>query len=323
MKTTHIVTKISLKNNRKLKVFLMFLVLTSIIWLLIELSKTFTSTISFKVDYTDLPSSKLLQNAPISEVNLTVKAPGFTLLKLKSIKPKIYFSLKSVSKKENTFYFLPNTQLSLLNKQLQNGEIMHVFRDTIFIDLGKNVTKKIPVHPNIDIKFKLGYNFMGPVKIIPDSISVTGSELELAEISEINTKPLKLTDVYETINTTLDLDVFVNKKNIKLSDNKVKLIGKVDKFTEGNFKIPVKIINQPTNVFINPFPKEIEVVYQVAISNFNNITKDSFSIVFDYNEYANDSLVHYLTPIVQQKSPDIHSLKINPAKIEFLIQKTP
>jgi YbbR domain-containing protein len=322
MKKTQMAAGISLKNNRKLKVFLMFLILTSIIWLLVELSKTFTSNVVFNVTYENVPANKLLQNTPVSEVSLTVKAPGFSLLRLTTKKPKITFSLKSVRAKNNGYYFLPNAQLSYLNEQFSKIEILNVLQDTIFVDLGKNVTKKVPVNANLDIKFKLGYNFTEPVKITPDSILITGSELEVAEISEIPTVLLKLNEVYETIDKELSIELPAKSNKIKLSETNVKLTGKVDKFTEGRFTIPVSIINQPQNVIINPFPKEIELVYQVAISNFNSITKDSFSVVFDYNDYKKDTLVHYLSPVVQQKSALVHSLKINPTKIEFLIQKS-
>jgi hypothetical protein len=321
MKKAQIKAGISYRKNRRLKVFLAFLVLTSVIWLLVQLSKTFISTAAFKVEYKNLPESKLLHHAPISEIDLVVKAPGFTLLRLKATAPKIIFSLKSVANKDNQFYFLPNAQLAYLNEQFSNIEILNVLQDTVFVDLGKNITKKVPINTKLDIKFKLGYNFMEPIKILPDSVLITGSEFDISEISEISTVPLKLNEVYETIQTELNLELPAKKSNIKLSTSKVKLVGKVDKFTEGTFKIPVIIINQPDNIIINPFPKEIELVYQVAISNFNSITKNSFNVVFDYNEYENDTLVHYLTPVVLQKSEAIHSLKINPSKIEFLIQK--
>ena len=321
MKRTEIAAGISLKNNRKLHIFLVFLLLTSIIWLLIQLSKTSTSTIDFKVAYSNLPANKLLLNAPVSEVYLSVKAPGFTLLRLKVKEEKITFSLKSVKNINNRFYFLPNTQLSKLGDQFSNIEILNVLPDTIFVDLGKNITKKVPVNAKLDIKFKLGYNFMKPVKITPDSVLVTGSELEVAKITEIFTEPYKRNEVYESIQTELNLQNPAKKSNVKLSSTKVQVVGKVDKFTEGKFTVPVTIINQPEHVTINPFPKEIELIYQVAISNFNGITKSSFNVVYDYNEYKKDTLVHYLTPVILQKSPAIHSLKINPSSIEFLIQK--
>ena len=47
----------------------------------------------------------------------------------------------------------------------------------------------------------------------------------------------------------------------------------------------------------------------------------SFLIVYDYNEYKNDTTIQYLTPQIKHKSEFISSIKINPSQIEFLIQK--
>jgi len=63
----------SLKENRRVKIFLFFLVLTSIIWLLIELSKSYNSIAVFKVQYENVPDDKLLQNTLVSEVGIVLK----------------------------------------------------------------------------------------------------------------------------------------------------------------------------------------------------------------------------------------------------------
>lgn len=321
MKTAKKISNFDLRKNKKFKVFLFFLVLTSIIWMLIALSKNYTSTAIFNVEYENLPIDKLLQNKPISEVELSISATGFTLLKYKIRAHKISFNLNSLVNNKKASYILPNSQLSYLNKQI-SGEtkVVDILIDTIFFDLGKNISKKIVVRPNIDVKFKLGYNYIEPLKISPDSIVVTGPERQVNAISEISTTPLKLTDVYETIDTNLKLVVPVENSDLNLSSNSVSVFGSVDKFTEGSFKLPVRFINEPDNTSINPFPKEIEVIYRVGLSNFNKINKNSVSVVFDYNQYKNDTLIQYLSPVIQQKSEFIHSLKIQPSKIEFLIQ---
>ncbi|VAW18423.1 hypothetical protein MNBD_BACTEROID04-373, partial [hydrothermal vent metagenome] len=102
---------------------------------------------------------------------------------------------------------------------------------------------------------------------------------------------------------------------------KVVVKANVDKFTEGSFDIPVTIINKPEGIKINTFPNTIEVIYQAGLSNFNKITKNSFLVVYDYKQYEKDTLTRFLTPIIKQKSEFISSIKINPSKIEFLIQK--
>ena len=73
----------SIKSNKKLNVFLLFLVLSFVFWMLIKLSRTYTSSVEINLSYTDLPKNKMLQAEPKSKVKVTLDAVGFTLLKYK------------------------------------------------------------------------------------------------------------------------------------------------------------------------------------------------------------------------------------------------
>lgn len=322
MKTTAASSIKSLKKNKKIKVFLFFMILSSIIWLLIELSKSYITPVVFDVEYTDMPSGKLVQKKPISEMKVAIKAPGFTLIKYKIKKHKILLNLKNISKTKTVYYILPNKQIALLNSQFSNGvEIISVLRDTIFLELGASVSKKVPVNPRFEIRYKAGYNLVEELKISPDSVIVSGSKRYIDSITELRTKLLKLDNVYKDIELAVDLKSPFKMNQIKMSASTVKITGKVDKFTEGTFTIPVAIINIPEGVKVTTFPKEIEVIYQSGLSNFSKITKNDISVVFDYKQYEKDTLITFLTPIIVEKSDYIYALKINPAQLEFLIEK--
>ncbi|WP_456376225.1 CdaR family protein [Lutibacter sp.] len=322
MKTSDKKSSMSISNKRKVKVFLFILVLTSIIWLLIELSKTYTSSTIFEVQYTNIPSKKLLQNTSKSEITVTLKAPGFSLLKYKIKKQLLYLNLNYVIKNDSNYYLLSNNQLAYLSEQLSSDtEVINVLNDTIFVELDNNKSKKVPVNPSLDIKFKLGYNLIDKLKIKPDSILITGPEKYVDSIKEVTTEIVKIKDVYKNISLKLVVNQPAKNTNVTFSAKEVSVIGKVDKFTEGSFIIPVTLINIDEGVKVNTFPKEIEVVYQAGLSNFSKITKNSFLIVYDFQQYKNDTLIKYLTPIIEQKSAFISTLKINPSQIEFLIQK--
>jgi len=315
------ISNISITNKRKVKVFLFILVLTSIIWLLIELSKSYTSSAVFTVEYENLPTGKLLESKPVSEIQLALKAPGFSLLKYKVKKHKLRLSLRNVTKKNSRYYLLLNKQLTYLSAQLSSeNEIIRALKDTIFIELGNNRSKKVPINPSLDLKFKLGYNLTEPLKITPDSVLITGPQKLVDSIKEIKTSVLKINNAYENISSNVDLILPLEKDNLIVSATKVNISGLVDKFTEGKLTIPVIIINKPEGVKINTFPKEVQVIYQAGLSNFNKITKNSFLVVYDFEQYKKDTLIKYLTPIIKHKSEFISSIKLNPSQIEFLIQ---
>ena len=322
MKKTKASTIKALKNNRQIKVFLFFLALSSIIWLVIELSKNYIAPVVFNVEYLDLPKGKLIQKKPVSELEFAIKATGFTLFKYKVKRHKINLNLKNISKAKSGYYILPNKQLSLLNSQVSSGiEIVNVLRDTIFVEIGTSISKKVRVNPILDIQYKGGYNLVEKLKISPDTVLITGPKKFIDSIAELTTEPLKLSDVFRDIDTKLTIKSPFKANQIKISASKVSVKGKVDKFTEGTFNIPVTIINVPEGVKIITFPREVEAIYQAGLSNFSKITQNDISIVFDYRQYQSDSLITYLTPVVLIKSDYIYALRINPPQLEFLIQK--
>ncbi|MBI9041200.1 YbbR-like domain-containing protein [Lutibacter sp.] len=312
---------ISLKYNRKIRIFLFFLFLTAVIWFIVALSKSYTATTKIKIAYINLPPNKLLLNKPLNEMEVLVQATGFNLIKYKIKQPKITLSLIESKHKGSKYYLLPNNQITQLKQKLEkSSKIIHFLNDTIFVNLGTNISKKVPISPKLKVNFKLGYNFIEALKIKPDSIIISGSKRSLDSISEIITNSLVLNEIYENIDVQLQLKA-PKWKNVTVPINTVTITGEVDKFTEGRFLVPVNVINIPKDIKITPFPKEIEVVFQAGLSNFNKISKSSFSVVFDYMQYKNDTLVQYLSPVIEQKSDLISTLKINPSQIEFLIQK--
>jgi hypothetical protein len=73
-------------------------------------------------------------------------------------------------------------------------------------------------------------------------------------------------------------------------------------------------------VIISTYPKEVKVVYQVALTDFNKIPENGFRVQCDYKQ-TEDNGLDYLIPKIVDKPEIIHDVKIVPNKIEFLIKK--
>ena len=76
----------TIKNNRKLNVFLLFLLLSFVFWTHIKLSRTYTSAVEINLSYIDVPENKMLQSEPNSKVEVRLEAVGFKLLKYNNLK---------------------------------------------------------------------------------------------------------------------------------------------------------------------------------------------------------------------------------------------
>lgn len=303
------------------KAFIGFLIASFLFWLLMNLSKKYETTVKYNVVYTDLAQNKMLQEEPTKEIELLVKATGFKLFadNFSNRKVKIV-SNKLVRKSKNKYYLLVNNQQTEIQKQLRSGlKLQRVLQDTLYLKLGSLQTKKVPVIADLNITYQLGYDLAEAVKVTPDSVLVSGPELQLRKLSSIKTGTLLLENVSKNSMQEVELSLPENSDKIKISANKVAVSIVVDKFTEGELEIPVKIINLPKKTQLNIFPKKVKVIYKVGLKNFNKVVGSSFEVVCDYKEAKNNEL-SYLVPELKSKPEFVSSIRLEPSKIDFLIQ---
>lgn len=308
-----------LKANLKLRLFLSFFALSVIFWLLINLSKTYTSQIELDVSYTALPNEKVMQETPLEVLNATVTTTGFNLIRYKISNRKVQVNLNKIAYKSGTFYYiLPNAQKFDLQEQLlADTQLDQILQDSVFLSLGSNASKKVPVKLNANIVFKSGYNYVNTVSLTPDSITVLGPQEQLDTLRFISTELLENQEVSEDINSEVAL---AKPENVRwtYSKDQIEVFARVDKFTEGKIKAPFKVVNLPKDAQVTTFPSEVEVVFQVGLSNYSKVTPETFEIICDYQESLNNKL-DYLIPEVHRFPGLVSNIKVIPSKIEFLI----
>ena len=189
--------------------------------------------------------------------------------------------------------------------------------DSIFFNYDKLGTKNIPVVLNSSINFSQGYDYFKNFNLLPDSISVIGSEIALNSINLVNTKELVLDDIKSSITQNLELDILYTY-NLKYSDKSVNLFIDVEKSTESILNLPVSIINIPTDVNINYYPKSIKVSFTVSLDNFQKYSSKDFKIICDFNEISKDGK---LTAEVINQPKLIKNLRLMNNEIQYVFLK--
>ena len=310
-----------MKNFKKIpKTFISFLVASFLIWFLITFSKEYTTVITYAVNYKNIPQNKLLQETPINNIDITVKASGFKILRSKFKNKKIQLEASKLKRKgPSKFYFLTKSQVTKIQKQLLFGvELKEILQDTIYLNLGILTSKRVAVKPNLEINYHVGYDLLNEIKISPDSIVISGPEAQVKKIDYLELSELKLNDVKS--NFLEEVSVLKLNNNFKYSAQKITISGNVDKFTEGKLQIPFTTKNLPKNINLTTLSEKVEVIFVVALSNFSKISEASFKVECDYLISEKNNL-GYLIPKVILEPVFIKSVKIIPKKIDFLIQK--
>ena len=312
--------KLDKKNNQKLRIFLVFLSLSFIFWTLIKLSKDYIADVEFELRYTDVPENKLIQNTEFENVTLTLKTTGFKLLRYTVNKKALDYTLTEVERKRGSDYFSPTSgAINFLQAQLSaETVVLNVEPDTLFFDLGVRKSKEVPVVSAVDFNFKTGFDFVKPIELSPSVVSISGPEKAIDTIEEVFTEELVISDI--AANLEQEVRLSSPGANIELSNELTTVRGEVDKITDGVFILPFEVINLPRNYLISTYPKEVKVIFQVALKDYNKIPENSFKVQCDYKHSVDNNLDH-LIPRIVEKPEIIFDAKVIPNKIEFLIKK--
>ncbi|MGK0420623.1 MAG: hypothetical protein ACJAVE_000547 [Polaribacter sp.] len=301
--------------------FLSFLLATIFIWLLITLSKEYTTAISFPIKYTKIAQNKLLQATPVKALEILVKTTGFSIFRTRFNTKEITINANALLKKTGTkYYLLVKNQKQRIQKQLPSGVALEqILKDTLFLDLGRLVTRKLPLIPKIKISYHVGYDLSEEITVTPDSILVSGPENYMSALKGLALLPVVLEDVMANFTKKVAIKMPEGIKNLKLDTKEITVSGKVEKFTEGTLEVPYTVINIPKDITINTLTKKIQITFIVGLSRFNKINENSFQIECDYSISESNNL-GYLIPKLVHKPSEIKSYKIIPNEIDFLIQ---
>lgn len=286
-----------------------------------KLSKEYTHTVKVSTNYVNFSNDMELHNSPIKKIDIVLKTSGFNLLRYSLINKNIDIDLKRLQKKGKKYYYLTNSNLSSLQDQLKIDEtILRIYPDTIFFDFGKLNSKEISIKPNIDINYKPGYGLVGKLDISPKKVIINGSNDQINKVNFIETEKLELKNVIKDFEYKLKLEIPKDYHKINFSTNEITIKGVVEKFTQASIDVPFLLVNVPKNIKVTTFIKTVNITYIVSLDNYDNINKNDFKVICDYNNLENSDS-NFLIPTIKEKPNLISNIKIKPKKIEFLIKK--
>jgi hypothetical protein len=313
------------KLDQRIIVFLFFLLISTVLWFLNELSKNSSSVISCPVKYINLPKNLVLvKDLPI-RLNLVVQAPGYTLLKYKLSNQKVpliinYNSspLKEVTSGNSMSYYLFTSLIrDRISRQLQSDiQIIDISPDTLLFEFDQIVSKKIPVFVDLDLEYEKQFMLKGEITTEPDSIRVLGPTVILDTLQEVRTKYQKLVDINQPVTKILTMESI---KNVTFSPRKVTINIPVEQFTEAKFDIDIETLNVPDTLDMKIFPRTISITFLVGLSDYNKLSPHLFRAVVDY-ESIEKSISNKLK-VNLVKYPDyIISVHFHPMNVDYIIE---
>jgi hypothetical protein len=316
--------------DKRLYVFLICLLFSSLFWLLTVFSKEYTTDIAFNACFLNLPANKILVEKLPTSIAVRIKASGFALLGVQysARRDTLFIDASNVKKQLNSnknnqseiYYLLLNNQLNSMADQLGGSmEIERITPDTVTFVFDQKSQKIVPVKLNLTYNFAKQYQLKGKVKIVPANIIVKGPRSLLDQINFIETHPKSINNISSTRQHILPI------KNNQLQSIDYGLHAVVaeipaEKYTEAEMVLPVRVKNMPAGYVVKTFPSEIKVTYNVSLDNYELIKPDMFMIEADFA--ANDEINNNRIKVKLRRYPEqVSKVKIINPQVEFILRK--
>ncbi|MBN1158513.1 MAG: YbbR-like domain-containing protein [Bacteroidales bacterium] len=311
--------------NQKLVIFLFFIVISAGFWYIRALGEEYETVVDYPVRYSNFPEGKVLIGEVPGKLTLRVRSNGFNILKSRlnlNIIP-LKFDVNSYSLNSlgiDTFFILTETVTNILSEELNQVQILDIEPDTLFFRFSELRVKKVAVKPILNLNekfFHAQYMQNGEIDVQPDSVIISGPSTLLNSMTFAHTEPVRLSNLSDTAEITCNIQLV---DGIIFSQEKVKLIIPVDKFTEVEEALPVVSVNVPDSLQMIAIPGQVQVTYRICMSNYSKISANPLLMFIDYNDVVTSQ--QQRVPVMLSDTPQfISNIRLNPELIEFLIRR--
>ncbi len=306
-------------NQRKLKVFLLFLLCSFLAWAISKLSEVYESRANFRIVHQNIPDSLLLNRNSNRLLTAKIKASGFQFLGY-SLSPKsIVLDLGGVLEQEGEYFLTANTVKNQMERQLPNSvSLMELDAPIFYTDLYRVDFKHVPVLPKINLRLAQNHLLKGPLKVSPDSIRIRGPKKHIGKVREISTVPFELNEVSTNFSRELALESLDSLGNIVIDTKKVTVSGEVVRFSEKEFVIGIKTRHVPEGFRLRTFPDHITIVCKAGIEQLKDLKTTDFEVFVDYDALVDKK---YLFIELEKKPDDVFSVRLLQNRVEFVLEK--
>ncbi|HUH47600.1 MAG TPA: hypothetical protein VLZ54_10640, partial [Arenibacter sp.] len=281
----------------------------------------YTSETIFEVHYGNPPDSLVLQKVSKKNINVRLNASGFQLLLFGLKHKSVHVDLSSLETTGAKYYLSPRSYRDQIGKQLSKFiQIVDMDRDTMFFNFLKLYKKKLAVVSNVDMDLRQHYLLDKNWKLVPDSITVIGPKAEILDLGPIETVKITLSPTRPDFSEELELQLPKNLKNTSFSDQKVRIVGKIFRFSERIIQVPISVVNVPPGVVVRTFPETASIMCRDRLDVLKGLQDADFEVSADYAKIKGDG-DNILQLKLTRKVDSINVVQLKDDKVEFILMK--
>lgn len=287
------------------------------LWIAVTLTQVHQRTIIVPFELKNVSNEFALSKPIPKNIFLTIKGTGWDLFFYQLTQGIAYRVDVKDLPKNFSFNSLKNIYHYL--KISENFQIISINPETINLSFENKSSKTVPIKLNILQMYKTGYNKIGEVKVIPESVIVSGAPSILKDLHywETETKSFKniSNDIYSVLKLkdTLSFSITRSLLNVEVS-------WKVEAVAEKSINnIPIAFINFPKNFSIRTVPPSINILVKGPNELISKLKESEIIAEIDYQKIKNDT-TGFASPTINLPK-EIELKNISPNRIQYFRRK--
>jgi len=272
--------------NSRLFVFLFCLVLSSVFWLMMTLNEVYEREIPIPMELTGVPKSVVITTDLDDTLRVIVRDKGYALatyLYGRGLGP-IRVGFASHANRKTGVGTVTQTELKSMAAACLDGSstVVSIKNEQRNFYFNNGDSKRVPVRLTGSVATRQNY-YLSRTALSPDSVTVYASLALLDSIDYIESEPLNVTDLSDTLHLTVGLE---KRAGVKCSPASISVHFYADVLTQQEAEVPIRAVNMAEGKTLRTFPSRVKVRYTVGAALSRSIKTSQFVVVADYHEIA-------------------------------------
>jgi hypothetical protein len=293
---------------------------------MISLGNTYSSTVLVPVRYVNFPQNKVMLNHVPNKLAVSLNGSGYDLLGYddRLTQDTLIINLDNLKMSLYGEYERGYLDPSLLSQELQKRidgavGINRVLSDSIEFLFDLKVSRTISIRPVVSYDVKPGYVLLDSIYSEPGEVEVFGPLTILDTLSFIKTLPIVAGVLEKSKVYIAKLDLERLGEDAQVIPDSVELNVLVDQLTEKRFMIEPHLLNVPDSLTMLTFPNATEIVVQIPLSRFDDVTKEDFDLSIDFDKRQED---YPILPVdINRWSNLAEHVQIRPKQVEIVLSE--
>ncbi len=308
-------------KKRKVKLFLVFLLCSTLAWFISNLSKSYTSNATFDFEFVNISHDRLLISATKNQIDVKLEAVGFRLFGFSFKNKRVKIDMSTIKKKGGRFYIPYKIYKKQIEKQIPSSmRLFEMDQDTLFFEFDEVISKNVPVKPRIKLNLAQNYLLDGKVTIEPSAITIKGPKSEVDTIKDVKTSKIDLPDLTSNFSQKATIYISEALKNTSFSTESVLIIGKVSRFSEKIIEVDVDVINLPKELEMKVFPNKVGILCKATMTTLKTLSSSDFRLIVDYAKIK-ENRIKKLSLVLQKKPKNLHNAILKEKEVAYILKR--